>query len=236
MGFCTVSRHAATWRIDAAGDVVHARFLIDASGRGGPALASVLPERQWRKADRLIAASVRFGPRLIDAAGELLLESAEIGWWYSVPQPDRGLLVTLMTDADLLPAGGITALEEVWKGALSRTIYTASRAAGYGPAGPVRTTRSESGCMDPDAGEGWITAGDAAMAWDPLSGSGYTRALRSGFEVAECVEAAIGGRTTLLAREADLAQRFASYLSRRNQYYGMEQRWQSSTFWQRRQA
>jgi flavin-dependent dehydrogenase len=233
VGFCAVSRQVSTWRIEAAGKVIDARFLIDASGRGGPALASVLPERQWRKADRLIAISVRFGPRPFDAAGELLLESAEEGWWYSVPQPDGGLLVTLMTDADLLPAGGRAALESNWMAALAKTIYTASRASGYGAAEPVRTTRSESGFMDPCEGNGWIAAGDAAMAWDPLSGSGYTRALRSGFEAAERVEQTWNGQSGS-TEERDTVDRFGAYLERRDRYYSIEKRWEESAFWQRR--
>src|SRR5258707_13848697 len=112
------------------GTAATARYLVDASGRGVPAKAFSIPERRWLKYDHLIGVSARLRPRGEEAAhGELLLESSESGWWYTVPQPDGALVATYFTDADLLPAGGRAALEREWLAALAKTIHTSARIA-----------------------------------------------------------------------------------------------------------
>jgi flavin-dependent dehydrogenase len=230
-GFCALARTESGWEVTPArGPTVNARFLVDASGRGAPATASAFAHRRWVKADRLIAASVRFGPSgAVPAAGELLLESAEAGWWYSVPQPDGALLVTLMTDADLLPAGGRKALERAWRRAFAQTLYTCARA-GSLEGDCVRTVRADSGFCSPDSGPGWLAIGDAAMGCDPLSGSGFARALRSGLEAAVMVDRTLGGENA----EPNTEARFSVYLRRRAEYYSVERRWSGSSFWVRR--
>ena len=230
-GFCALARVNGHWAISpAAGPAVLARFVVDASGRGAPATSSAFEDRRWVKADRLVAASIRFGPQGVrPVTGELLLEAAEEGWWYSVPQPDGALLVMLMTDSDLLPAGGRTALVNAWHAALGRTVHTATRV-GSARGDRVRTARADSGFCLPDSGPAWLAAGDAALAYDPLSGSGFARALRSGMEAAAAVDAALEGNPPA----TDTRERFERYLSRKTQYYALEMRWTESPFWMRR--
>jgi flavin-dependent dehydrogenase len=214
-GFCALARTESGWEVTPArGPAVNVRFLVDASGRSAPATASAFAQRRWLKADRLIAASVRFGPSgAVPAAGELLLESAEAGWWYSVPQP----------------AGGRTALERAWHRAFAQTLYTCARA-GSLEGDWVRTVRADSGFRSPDSGPGWLAIGDVAMGCDPLSRSGFARVLRSGLTAAVMVDRTLGGEDA----EPNTEARFSVYLRRRAEYYSVERRSSGSSFWARR--
>ncbi len=81
-----------------------------------------------------------------------------------------------------------------------------------------------------------LAVGDASLAVDPISGSGVVRALRSARAGAEAALALLDGRASsaIVAYEADRDLECATYLQERAHYYGIEQRWQESPFWQRR--
>jgi flavin-dependent dehydrogenase len=90
--------------------------------------------------------------------------------------------------------------------------------------------------MDRVTGNNWLAAGDAAMAFDPLSSQGIHHALKSGLLAARTIENCLLGDRTALEEYARKIQRsFEKYLSTRAVYYGREQRWSSSAFWHRRQ-
>ncbi len=220
---------------NATGLEVSARFLIDASGRGAPASAAArLAQRRWFSFDRLVAVIVRFAPEApLEPA--LLLESAEDGWWYAVPQPDGALLVALLTDADLpVAAGARTALAERFDAALAKTIHVAALVAGARPCSAPWLVRADSGLLLPDRGERWRAVGDAGLACDPLGGDGVLRALRSGLDAADEIDGHLEGRAPGVT--ADTVARFESYLDLRGAYYAAESRWPDALFWRRRRA
>jgi flavin-dependent dehydrogenase len=51
---------------------------------------------------------------------------------------------------------------------------------GVCPRGPVVVRPAQSGHLAPVAGDDWLTVGDAAAGFDPLSSQGIAKALRSG--------------------------------------------------------
>jgi flavin-dependent dehydrogenase len=210
------------------GPAVRARFLVDASGRGAPAIGS-LDGRRWLAADRQVAVIARLSARAGDDA-VLLLEAVEDGWWYSVPQPDGGLVVAFVTDADLAPAGARARLAERFGEALARTRHTAARTRGARLDGEPRLVRADSGVLLPAGGRGWRAIGDAAMATDPLAGNGVPRALRSALRAADEIPRALDGDD----RAPDLTPVFADYLDRRGTFYLQEARWPAAPFWARR--
>jgi flavin-dependent dehydrogenase len=210
------------------GPTVRARFLVDASGRGAPAGGS-LDGRRWLAADRQVAVVARLSARGDDDT-VLLLEAVEDGWWYSVPQPDGGLVAAFVTDADLTPAGPRARLAERFHRALARTRHTAARTRGAVLDGAPRLVRADSGVLMPAGGRGWCAIGDAAMATDPLAGNGVPRALRSALRAADEIRHALGGGS--LAQ--DLTAAFSDYLDRRASFYLQEARWPAAPFWARR--
>ena len=203
-----------------AGGVV-ARYLIDASGRGGPAL----PGRRWIPNDRMIALAHRLPARA--AGGELLIEAVETGWWYSAPQPDGGLVAAWMTDPELARAPAY----ERWRDALALAPHTSARV-GSPPDDPPCAFRAETGRLEPSSSneDRWVACGDAAWAGDPLSGDGVARALRSGVAAAEAVHRALDGGVL----EMDAEPAYRTFLERQARFYAMETRWPESVFWSRR--
>jgi flavin-dependent dehydrogenase len=228
-GTCTVARADDGFMVTpSGGEAVRARFFVDASGRGAPASAR-LGGRVWVPCDRQVALLGR--ARRPHADGhDLLLESAHDGWWYSVPQPDGRLVVALVTDADLVPAGPRAELAARFLAALARTTHTAERMAELEEL-EVSIVRADTGRLVPDRGEGFRAIGDAAMSSDPLAGNGVARALRSAAEAADDVIAELDGAAPA---PAELEQRFADHVDRRASYYALEARWPDARFWARR--
>jgi flavin-dependent dehydrogenase len=84
----------------------------------------------------------------------------------------------------------------------------------------------------------WLAVGDAALAVDPISGSGVVRALQTAHAAATTVIAILTGDESrpIAAYEAELDRECTQYLRERAQYYGAERRWDSAPFWRRRIA
>ena len=82
----------------------------------------------------------------------------------------------------------------------------------------------------------WIAVGDAALAVDPISGSGVVRALRAAQAGTETALALLEGRSpqTIARYEADRDRECTEYLYERAMYYDIERRWPGAPFWQRR--
>lgn len=217
----------------ADGTACRARFVVEASGRGAPATATAIAERRWIRLDRQVALVARTTAPTVPVEPELLLETVENGWWYSVPQPDGALLLALATDADLLPARGGAALADFVRATLPAAPLTHRRCAGTSLAGAVFIVRSETGVLVPDRGLRWRAVGDAALGLDFLAGDGVVRALRAAARAAHDIDRQLAGAasqdstppTALLADSLQLRQR----------YYHVERRWPTAPFWARRQ-
>jgi flavin-dependent dehydrogenase len=83
----------------------------------------------------------------------------------------------------------------------------------------------------------WLAVGDAALAVDPVTGSGVVRALRSAKAASRTALALLEGCTeTIEQYETEWDGECTNYLHERALYYGAEQRWPKSAFWQRRVA
>jgi flavin-dependent dehydrogenase len=225
-GGCSVTRDGDGFLVTPRrGEPVWGRRLLDASGRGAPATAS-LGEGRWLAHDRQVAILQRFHPApSADPAPGLILESVEAGFWYASQLADGTLLAVLITDADVLAALG-DGRDARFASALARTRHTAERVGGAAPIGPPLTFRSDSGRLIPDRGDGWRALGDAAMSTDPLGGNGVARALKSVADATADLDAPVDpGRA-----EA----RFSDYLDQRTEFYWLEDRWPDVPFWSRR--
>src|SRR4029077_3247030 len=81
----------------------------------------------------------------------------------------------------------------------------------------------------------WLGWGDAALAVDPVSGSGIIRALRSARDAEETVMELLSGDRGATARyEKRRNTECTEYLLERASYYAAEQRWAEYPFWERR--
>ena len=209
-----------------------ARFLIDAAGRSSwPGR----PARSRQVVDRLVAIVGVFQHNTSASAVDqrTLIEAICYGWWYCASIPDGRVVAAFFTDSDLV-AGGRNRIAKLWCDFLSQAPHTADRLRGHHlwhlrlfPA-----TSTLAACL---SGTGWITVGDAACTFDPLSSYGLSHALASGVEAAQTILRSGPSRAHALQDyDTQTRDRFSRYMRTRNYYYRRERRWPDSDFWHRR--
>jgi flavin-dependent dehydrogenase len=216
-----------------------ARWVIDCTGRRS-SIARANGAVRVRD-DRLVACVARFtspNDRPGDVDSTTLVESAPHGWWYTALVPSRCRVVVYLTDATDPTAAqartmdGFTAL-------LKRSHHIHARLSDYGyriAARPARVA-ADSSRLTCAAGERWVAAGDAAVAFDPLSSQGILTALYSGMRAAQAVSSHLAGdRHAIPAYTERLDAVYAAYLEHRQRYYGFERRWPRHGFWRSRRA
>jgi flavin-dependent dehydrogenase len=210
---------------------LHARFLIDASGRTAAIPASI--PRLFRIVDRLIGV-VRFFARV--AEPYTLIEAEAGGWWYSAPLPHDRLVVAHMTDADLFAGSGCGPCD-YWACHLADAPLTLARTGQQTLLTEHKIFSAASLIRSPICGTDWIAAGDASVAFDPLSGQGVYNALEGGNLAAKAVIARFDGNNDSFTEYSNwINSLFSDYLQLRGEFYSKEQRWPRSPFWRRRQS
>jgi flavin-dependent dehydrogenase len=206
---------------------IDARFVIDASGRNGIRLG---PDDRRLVDDALIAIFVRLAHE--DAAStdlRTLVEAVPDGWWYCAPLPSGETVAVFLTDPELYANTGIVLGEQLEHAPLTRARLEAARLAASHVLNVTSSVR-----MHP-TGDHYAAAGDAAAAYDPLSGYGITKALDDARALAAAVDSALNGDGTSLAAYADRVRRaFDAYTVQRHDYYALEHRWPDRSFWRNR--
>jgi flavin-dependent dehydrogenase len=214
---------------------LQAGLVVDATGRRS-ALAGALGVKKLMF-DQLVGVYGFFWAAkqpLMDTF--TLIEAGAEGWWYSAPLPDGRLAVAFMSDSDIVSAKKLGQPEN-WLTCLQQTDQTRTRLARLDFTGErLRVYPAQSFRLEVLSGAGWLAVGDAACAYDPLSGQGVCQALHSGLAAAQAITTFWqGDKEALLAYAARLAKQFQQYLLTRRDYYALERRWPRSIFWQRRQ-
>ena len=218
----------------ASADDAAARFVIDATGRN--ATIARAAGTKIVSADHLVGFACFFHPRN-EEDPRTLIESVEYGWWYTGALKDGFRVAACVTDADIGRDLNLSN-EQSWRKCLQGTLHIA-RAVGDDTR-PVRGPVVKSAAsqhLDTVHGANWLAAGDAALALDPLSGQGILAALRSGIFAAYAAGDLLSkGDESGLPRYRHFIESMRDgYYRSRMRYYGEEQRWPRSEFWQRRQ-
>jgi flavin-dependent dehydrogenase len=221
------------WRLSLSDGTEHrARFVVDATGHAA-ALARQcgLPQRNI---DRLIGCCLHVGSRS-DGTEGLMIETFPEGWWYTAAVPGGGRIVVCMTDADRVRPLRLSHVGH-FLDLLSRTKHVRQVAEiGCALSGPTIAPAS-SRFIAVDPALPLLCVGDAGSRYDPVSGQGVVKALRSGifasYAIADwlCREDQRG-----LARYRLMLKReFAAYRHTLRGFYAQEERWPDSPFWRRR--
>jgi flavin-dependent dehydrogenase len=223
---------------DLASPCLHARVLVDATGRRAQ-LARAFGAQRLRF-DNLVGVAVRWSGIDPSEQGHLLVETVAEGWWYTAPLPAGGMVAMLMTDADLCARDHLNRAP-AWHSALTAAPESLRRlaTASCESAPQVHTAHSQRLHHDPARAPGpWLAVGDAALAVDPVSGSGVLRALDTAEAAAEAVQQVLTAgqqwRVPLADYEAGRDAECSSFLIERAQYYEAEERFAAAPFWQRR--
>ena len=230
------------WELTTADGGVRARCVIDATGR-----ASWFARQQGalrQPADALVGVVALLTPTAETADQDSLtwIEAVENGWWYAALLPDGHLVAAYLSDGDLPPtkaARTAARTPESWLRLLEQTEHLAQRVARYGYQleREPRIVSANSSRLTSVIGADWLAAGDAALAYDPLSSQGILAALETGTQAAQTVRAHLNGQPDALESYAQqLEERWAHYTANLSFYYGQERRWPHSPFWQRRRS
>jgi flavin-dependent dehydrogenase len=233
-----VTRQDDGWvvQLEAPGgqDQVAARIIVDATGRQARIARRLQAERLVT--DRLVGLVCHLDLPERPAEQTTLVETVPEGWWYTAPLPQGKAVAALMTDADLLRGLGINTAAD-FLAALSATRHVAARLQGGLAASEPRAFPAESHLLHPPCGPGWIAAGDAACAFDPLASLGIGYALTSGIQAARIAEQWLRGDDSLAqAYSTDIARHADVYRAQSREMYQAERRWPDAPFWQRRRG
>jgi len=236
--FRDVARQHDGWVVDIEGPRGHeqvlAKYIVDATGRQARVARRMGAQRLV--SDRLVGLVCHFALPEGPAVQTTFVETIADGWWYTAPLPNRQAVVALMTDADLLRALDLRAITG-FLAKLATTAHAGTRLLGAHPITEPRVFPSESHVLQPAVGAGWVAAGDAACAFDPLASLGVGYAITSGIQAARIVDEWLRGENGLAeAYPGDIAGHAATYSAQRQELYSAERRWPNSPFWKRRLA
>jgi flavin-dependent dehydrogenase len=223
-----------TWQLSLDnGAKITARRLVDASGRRSTLLRRFGQRRQVM--DRLACAFQRV-PQPGRPDPTTYTEAVPDGWWYTAMLPDGDRLVAFHADADA------PALRRVLRlGPVTAALGLSGMAEAIGSIDPAQAARPKlcaaNSVARSAAGDGWLAAGDSAMALDPLSSQGLFNALATGLEAGEATGALLSGDSGATRAYAERMSRiWQAYVGHHAIYYGMEARWPDAPFWARRTA
>jgi flavin-dependent dehydrogenase len=232
-------RHNRVWHITLQRgnrvSEVTADFLIDASGRRA-SLARQLGSKPVA-IDRLAAVVSELRPpgkRIEDTF--TMVEAVPSGWWYAAAIPNGNLAVLYVTDHDL-PQFRAARNPQCWWTMLVETTDLAApiREYGFRPLESPQAVTAASCHLSSIAGDGWLAAGDAAAAHDPLSSHGIAAALGSGYYAAFAASDLLSARDEARQAYLTLMQRaWDAYCAEGQICYSSERRWPKEPFWERR--
>lgn len=222
------SRSPSGWQLEIeGGGTVAASAVVDATGRTArfARRQGVRPRR-----DDALVADIRWyaGDEPQQVASGALVETVPDGWWYTAALPEGRAVAMFMTDSDLRR-------RSAWEARLEGAPATARRVERWMPTGETAVRAANSQITPVVAGGGWVAAGDAAAAFDPVSALGIGFSLRCGMEAARVAAAAAEGDDgPAAAYAASITRIYEDYRSRHRGIYLQERRWQEGPFWARR--
>ncbi len=223
-------------RLDEAGvrQHVRARFVIDATGYRATFAKNMGSTAEV--VDRIICV---YGFFSLNAASTLskmtMLEATRDGWWYAARLPGGTAAAAFAVDPETVRNKALRQ-EQGWLRSLGETVYIApalQEAAFLRESLVIKPALSL--IRKPVAGSNWLSVGDAAAVYDPISAQGVYKALLDGIRAGQTVGSLIDGRTPVVSRyAADVRNRFNDFLLNQTHLYGLERRWADSPFWRRR--
>lgn len=223
------------WMLELSGqgeDRLQADFVIDASGRARKMARQVMIEPVASDQQLALVAYCDMARQVLaDEDNGLLLETVPAGWMYCAPVTTRQCVVVLMTNHATLQTSAQA--KAIWQQAVNESRYIQQRLNGYLTPSEVIIYPSRSQLTERCFGESWVAIGDAAMAYDPLTGMGITKAMADAEQVAEKIRQAF--RDSQSIDFSDYAQKhqraFAHYADNRRAFYQMEKRWPNAPYW-----
>ncbi len=215
---------------------VNSKWVVDATGRKASfarqAGASVIKLDQLCGATRWYSITNSSAPQ--DSFTHI--EAAENGWWYSTLVPEEKMLVTFISDADIIKTTTADKLTG-WEKQLQKTKETSALISANKAEEELYVFPALTQYSSRIYGEDWLSVGDACYTMDPLSGQGILKAMRSGAFAAFAIHDFMQGKEDALRKyeQITLAER-SVYLNQKVDFYQEGNTWKDALFWERRGA
>ncbi|MCW8878283.1 MAG: tryptophan 7-halogenase [Kangiellaceae bacterium] len=213
------------------------KFTIDASGRA--AKFTLQQDSRTRHLDSMLAIYGIFDdePSPIPYSTILPIEN---GWWYSAPLPEDKKIIALMTDRDLAKEHQLTN-QAHWFDLLQKSPQVSLFKQSLNSADGLQIWPAYSLFRDKIIGQDWLSVGDTAMCFDPLSSQGILKSMLHGCYAAHAVHDYFLAKndpdkaiSALKKYNLSCGAAFNSYYSTWCEFYRSERRWPESSFWKRR--
>lgn len=163
-----------------------------------------------------------------------VIESVENGWFYASPMSDSRFTVVLMTDSDIYRGTCVEPLR-FWRQQLRQAHHIRETFPESTESRPQQIFSAATILRMPTSGKNWLSVGDAAMSFDPLSGQGIFQAMAGASHVRTAIESYFRTGSAPRSYDAWIQSSFSRFLTLQRKYYSIEKRWRNSAFWQRRQ-
>ena len=228
--YSEIHRSPSGFHFKLTSEEISVRGLVDATGRS----AKVSRELgATRMIDDALMAVVGWYD---DASSDLrtLVESTREGWWYTSKIPGGRRVFSLHTDCN--HAGKLAKSSSLWLEELKSTRHVSQH---FGINDPIQfqVVDASSTRLDKFHGDNWVSVGDAALAFDPLSSQGIFNSIHTGMKGAEALSAALAGHSEVLLKYSQTLNKVhAIYLARRSHFYAAESRWPTQPFWTARRS
>lgn len=227
------------WRVAVIHDdqrmIIQARVLIDAGGRT-PVIAKRLGATRIQLDNMVCSWVIEEAQPDNPEQGFSYIHSVPQGWWYTAPIPGRKRIVAFHTQA----GNAATAWTHSARALLEQALevpYLCERISfdilnqdprqfqhGY--------TAANSAMTQPAVGRAWLTVGDAALSFDPLSSQGIFNALYTGLAASESAYRFLRGEISNFAEyQQRLTAIWAAYKRHLQEWYRSETRWSGEEFW-----
>ncbi|MBV7531066.1 FAD-dependent monooxygenase [Chitinophaga sp. sic0106] len=210
---------------------VTAAFIVDATGRKSRVARKLGIQR--KVVDQL-AGVTAFVTLPYNIQQFTYLEAVESGWWYAAPLTEFQLVLSLMTDTDLIPKSLRTA-SDLLSNANATTLIAPIIENSIASEPGLVVTSAATGYLQQRTGDRWLAVGDAAYAYDPISSYGITSALEGGYYAGHAIVACLrGNQDALPAYDWAISNVFSTYMKMLIGQYAQEKRWAEAAFWSRR--
>ena len=175
---------------DGSVETVHARFVLDASGRD-TFLGNRLKAKQRNRRHNSTAIYAHFsgvGRKAGKAAGNITIFWFDHGWFWLIPLADGATSVGAVTWPYYLKSRGRKPLEQFFQETIALCAPLSERLKSAQLSTPVEATGNYSYACDRSHGSNYLLLGDAYAFIDPVFSSGVMLAMNSAFVGADTVD------------------------------------------------
>lgn len=215
------------WNVQLQGQTIHARWLIDASGRNS-VVSRYLGIKRIK--DSPLIAIFSWGANR-SSESRTLVEASPDGWWYTALLPDNRRVVSFHTDP--VHAKYIIKNRQNFLDEMHKTLHVKKHCHYDETWNDLRVADASGSILVETAGDDWISIGDAAITFDPLSSHGILNALAHGIFGAKAImESNDNYFDPVIDIKRNVISKRRRYINDISNLYREEKRW-GNPFWRR---